>query len=295
MVSPFSTQSGPSWACDAYDWCAPEGITRLQDLLRDKVPYELAQRQLIATAKLLNGQHGMYVWATGDGKSSVFYLYSLVRPTTMTIVVSPTNALEDDMVRRLKQLDIPAVAINHDSLNKASSSLPPRDLWAEVRNGAANIILLSPEMLLSKNFKKFIQCDSVRARLALFCVDECHLVDEWGLDFRKAYGQISDTIPWLPTWTTRCGLTATLEPGRQTQAVTRALGFHDGNFFLNRRDCERYNINVVLCPVQHAYTTDEFRDLDWIIPPSMKSAADIPKTLIYCETIDLGHRLTAYL
>lgn len=103
MVSLKSTQSGPLWANDRYNWCAPEGIARLQSLLQGKVPYEVAERQLIATARLLMGQHGLYVWATGEGKSSVFYLYSFVRPQAMTVVVAPTNALEDDLVRVLSR------------------------------------------------------------------------------------------------------------------------------------------------------------------------------------------------
>lgn len=150
-------------------------------------------------------------------------------------------------------------------------------------------------MLLTKCFKEVIQDVNIRPRLALFCVDECHLVDEWNADFRKAYGSIADIIPWLPPWTTRLALTATLEPGRQTSVVTKALGFCDGNFYLDHRDCERYNIDIVLRKVQHAYTTNEFHDLDWVVPFDIKCAADVPKTLIYCETIDLGHRLVMYL
>ncbi|KAI0683961.1 P-loop containing nucleoside triphosphate hydrolase protein [Cytidiella melzeri] len=276
MRSSNLTATRPLWADHtAYDWEAPEGIAQLQHLLCSKVPYELAERQLICTAKLLKGQHIACVWATGDGKSSVFYLYSLVRPQTMTIVVAPTNALEEDMVNRLQRLGITAVAINRDALNTAESAPEPYDLWAAVKDGTFNIVLLSPEMLKSKRFKEVIQYANVRSCLGLFCVDECHLIDEWGADFRQAYGLIAETIPWLPTWTARLGLTATLEPGRQTDVVMKALGFHDSNFFLDRRDCERHNVDIIFRPVEYTSTTDEFHDLDWLIPPNVNSAAEI--------------------
>lgn len=99
MAHSYSTVPKPVWARDTFDWCAPEGLVHLQDILQDKVLYQLTQHQLVCTAKLLMDQNMGCVWATGEGKTSVFYLYTLVRPTALSIVVSPTNALENDMVR----------------------------------------------------------------------------------------------------------------------------------------------------------------------------------------------------
>ena len=100
MLSPSLDSVQPAWVNNnGYDWTATTGISRLEDLLQPQLPYTPAPHQLMSTAKILMGQNVMCVWATGEGKSSVFYLHSLIRECTMTIVVSPTNALEDDMVR----------------------------------------------------------------------------------------------------------------------------------------------------------------------------------------------------
>ncbi|KAI0682892.1 hypothetical protein BC835DRAFT_1311329 [Cytidiella melzeri] len=81
-----------------YDWHTPEGIAQLQERLRPKLPWEPnIDLQLKPLAKLLMGKHGLVISATGDGKLAIFYTYSLMRPDTMTIVIAPTNALEDDM------------------------------------------------------------------------------------------------------------------------------------------------------------------------------------------------------
>ncbi|KAI0781600.1 P-loop containing nucleoside triphosphate hydrolase protein, partial [Irpex lacteus] len=286
----------PQWVTNnKVDWCAPAGIKQLKELLCPQLPYEPAEHQLISTARILMGQHIMCVWATGEGKSSVFYMHALARRGTLTFVVAPTNALEADMVQRLQRMGITAVAVNRDTVNAAAKQRPARDLWAEVRKGSYRVVLLSPEMLQTDAFKGAITDSGVRMRLAIFCVDECHLIDEWGRDFRTAYGAIKDTIPWLPTWTVRVGLTATLEPGRQTSAVMEALGFTDSNSHLDRRDCERRNIDIIFRPVQHSISTNEFLDLDELISPNLEKAADVPKTLIYCETIELGHRVAVYL
>ncbi|KAI0700165.1 P-loop containing nucleoside triphosphate hydrolase protein [Cytidiella melzeri] len=219
----------------------------------------------------------------------------------MTIVVAPTNALEDDMVRNLAKLNISAIALNSEALESATLAnihLPTaerRDLWKEAREGQYRILLMSPEMLQTKSFRIFIENANVHERLALFVVDECHLVDEWGADFRKAYGEIHRTIPWLPPGTARLGLTATLEPQRQTDVITKALGFQHGNFFLERRDCERRNVDIVMRTIEYTHTTEYFRDLDWLVPADTAVVADIDKTLLYCETISQGHKIVKYL
>ncbi len=138
MTPPNLNSTQPDWADNYnFDWTSPTGLTRLEELLRPQLPYKPAPHQLVSTAKILVGQHVMCIWATGEGKSSVFYLHALARRGTLTIVVSPTNILEADMVRvtaiyrlyiltdslmvcysqfqRLERMGITAVAINRDT------------------------------------------------------------------------------------------------------------------------------------------------------------------------------------
>lgn len=95
----MSTAPSSDWAeRGRYDWSSPAGINRLRETLRAKLPFEPASFQLENTARLLMGKNVLCITATGDGKSALFYMYTLVRPDTMTIVISPTNALEEDIV-----------------------------------------------------------------------------------------------------------------------------------------------------------------------------------------------------
>ena len=82
-----------------YNWVTEPGLQRLRALLEHKLPYIPEDWQVEGTARLLVGDDLLCVSATGDGKSALFYMYSLVRSDTITIVLSPTNALELDMVR----------------------------------------------------------------------------------------------------------------------------------------------------------------------------------------------------
>ncbi|KAI0684883.1 hypothetical protein BC835DRAFT_1310324, partial [Cytidiella melzeri] len=162
-----------------YDWHTTNGIAQLQKQLQPKLLWDpKVDFQLKPSAKLMMGEHGLVISATCDGKSAIFYTYLLMRPDTMTIVVVPKNALEDDMVRNLAKLNISAIALNSKALESttlANIHLPTaerRDLWKDAREGQYRILLMSPEMLQTKSFRIFIENANVREHLALFVVDE---------------------------------------------------------------------------------------------------------------------------
>ncbi|KAI0069398.1 hypothetical protein K474DRAFT_1580022, partial [Panus rudis PR-1116 ss-1] len=174
-----------------------------------------------------------------------------------------------------------------------------RNLWEEAASGKYQVILFSPETLshatTSSEFHKFITNEDVLKMLGIFAVDEMHLVNQWGKDFRKAYGQIKTVRAYLPEWTSFLALTATLEPGAETKDVLDSLGFEVGRFHFERRDCERYNISIITREIKYTISGAEFRDLDWLIPADIETPSDVPKTLLYCESIEFGHRVVRYL
>lgn len=98
-----STSQPPShssdWATrEQSDWTSTQGNEELRKIITACVPYRPADFQIQNTARLLQGQDVLCVSATGDGKSALLYMYPMARPDTITMVVSPTNALEGDMV-----------------------------------------------------------------------------------------------------------------------------------------------------------------------------------------------------
>lgn len=41
-------------------------------------------------------------------------------------------------------------------------------------------------------------------------------------------------------------------------------------------------------------TATTFPDLDWVVPETVAVASDVPKTLVYCDQIELTHRVARY-
>jgi len=89
--------------------------------------------------------------------------------------------------------------------------------------------------------------EAVRCRLGELTVDEVHLLDEWGADFRVAYQEISTPCARIPDHAAIVALSATFEPGRQYEACIHALRLKFKNFHLEKRDCERRNVDLITC------------------------------------------------
>ena len=190
---------------------------------------------------------------------------------------------------------LPAVAINEDSLREAASQTPPRDLFKEALEWKWALVIVSPEMLVSPGFNHVLANHSFQQHLSLVFIDECHLVDEQGSDFRPSYKLIgllrsrtSTRIPWV-------GATATLAPGKPFNAVTESLGFHVGHYTHHALPIDNHQICYIPKILQYPVSGTSFLDLAWLIPPSIASPSEITKTLIFCETIKLGSRVCNFL
>jgi superfamily II DNA helicase RecQ len=194
----------------------------------------------------------------------------------------------------MQKKNISSIAINSDTLTEASLASPARDLWAEAKTGMHLLILIDPEMMKSREYQTFISDKNVRSRLSQFTVDELHVADEWGVDLRKDFQDISTIRARLPDHTTFVGLSASIEPGRQYEACVKLMGFRPG-YHLEKRDCERHNVALIMRAIKYTCSGVVFLDLDWLIPPGITRASDAPKSLLFVQSIEQGHRVVQYL
>lgn len=150
-------------------------------------------------------------------------------------------------------------------------------------------------MLITPRFNELLTDGSFRQHLSLVFVDECHLVDEQGSDFRPCYkligllrSRIPTSIPWV-------AVSATLPPGKCFDAVMESLGFHINHYIHHTLPIDNHHICYIPKILQYPVSGTSFLDLAWLIPPSTVYPYDITKTLIFCETIELGRRVYSFL
>ncbi|KAH7902761.1 P-loop containing nucleoside triphosphate hydrolase protein [Hygrophoropsis aurantiaca] len=128
----------------------------------------------------------------------------------------------------------------------------------EVRRCRWSVSLWSPEKLTSSGADAVIRDETFRRNLALYGVDETHVVYIWGASFRAAYRQIGLVHKRLPKHVPLVAVTATLVPGAEQNELTHGLG------------------------------GDTFPDIAWVLDAG-------EKVVLYCKTIELAFRVALYL
>ncbi|KAJ7490551.1 hypothetical protein FB451DRAFT_621844 [Mycena latifolia] len=112
--------------------------------------------------------------------------------------------------------------------------------------------LFDSEHLHGKEWRIIAEHPIFRARIFYAAVNEVHLINEWGIEFRLAFKTIGLFLRGcFPSWISLIDLSATLAPGQPTTAVCESLGLYGGNFHLIRRTNERPNVQFIMHTLQH--------------------------------------------
>ncbi|KAE9387374.1 P-loop containing nucleoside triphosphate hydrolase protein [Gymnopus androsaceus JB14] len=172
-------------------------------------------------------------------------------------MVSPLIALQDEQVNTFKdEFKLDAVAVN-----SSHGGCSP-ELMANVNGGKWQIVIISPEMLLSKRFiDGVLRNAEFRKRILKVAVDEAHVVSHWGDGFRKKYGELGMVRALLPPGVPMLAMSATL-PARVP------------------------NVSLVVRAIENPLNS--YRDLDFIIPSNICSNEQIPKTFLYADNVIKG-------
>jgi RecQ family ATP-dependent DNA helicase len=136
------------------------------------------------------------VMRTGGGKSLLFMLPASVGDAGTTVVVTPLLALKQDMQRRCRQLGINCVEWK-------GGQRPLQD---------ASIILVTPESAISKAFMNYMRHLQGMDRLDRIVIDECHVLLNTRLSFRKQLQKLQKLIQFTVQMVL---LTATLPPSKE--------------------------------------------------------------------------------
>ncbi|KAJ3816908.1 P-loop containing nucleoside triphosphate hydrolase protein, partial [Lentinula raphanica] len=163
------------------------------------------------------------------------------------------------------------------------------DLWTRVIDDTAlDVLLLSPEQLITEEFAKLLKDDSFCIRLYALSIDEIHLLLTWGKSFRKSFQQIGLVRSRLPDNVVMIGLTATMQGGMALKSVCQFLGLRDNEYHLIRRSNQRHDIQMVFREVRSSIEGDSFPELQWILRRKRN-------TVIFCRSILIGYRIHKYL
>ncbi len=203
------------------------------DILRTVYGFDaFLGRQAEVIDHVTAGGDALLLAPTGGGKSLCYQIPALLREGT-GIVVSPLIALMQDQVAALRQLGVRAAF-----LNSTLSAQEQRDVAAQLRTGALDLLYLAPERLVRQDTLDLLAA----TRPAIIAIDEAHCVSQWGHDFRPEYLQLdilAERFPGVP----RLACTATAD-ARTRKEIVANLKLAGGQVFATGFD--RPNIRYLV-------------------------------------------------
>ena len=189
---------------------------------------------------ILCGKDVIGVLPTGYGKSIVFQLLPYIyeyhsEKESMVLVVAPLNALIEDQVKYLRGKGLSAGALHtkktspikekpelseyefeSNSETECSDSEQTQDSddveLRSVENGKFRLLFLHPEGFIScRKGRNILMSDVYQNKVACCVIDEAHLVQEWGEEFRTDFRKLSQLRAIFPL-TPMLALTASAPP-----------------------------------------------------------------------------------
>ncbi|KAJ7437768.1 P-loop containing nucleoside triphosphate hydrolase protein [Mycena latifolia] len=250
--------------------------------------HDLHSHQLLGIEAQLQMRDALVHAGTGSGKITIAAGPHAHETSVgkVTLMISPLIALHDEQVETFREeFKLKAMAVN------SSNGGCKTEVLEKIVRGEYQIVLISPEMVLSRRFiRHVLRSTEFGRRILSVVVDEAHVVSHWGALFRKKYGTLGMLRAFLPRGTPVVALSATL-PARIRNDVLSKLQFSKDYINIDVGN-DRPNVSLVVRAMQHPLHT--YADLDFIVA-GIKSRTDIKKTFIYADNIATGVEIIDHL
>ncbi|KAJ7026664.1 P-loop containing nucleoside triphosphate hydrolase protein [Mycena alexandri] len=265
-------------------------LVGLADLMRAKFesPHRARQYQMDGIEAQLQMRDVLVHAGTGMGKTTIA-AGPHAHPSSagkVTLMISLLIALHDEQVETFQdEFKLKATAVN------SSNGGCKVEVLQEIVRGDYQIVLISPEMALSRRFiREVLRNTDFGRRIMSVVVDEAHVVSHWGASFCKKYGTLGMIRAFLPRGTPVVALSATL-PARIRNDVLSKLQFGQDYANIDVGN-DRPKVSIVVRGIHYPLNT--YADLDFIVA-GIRTKEDIKKTFIYADNIATGVKIIDHL
>jgi ATP-dependent DNA helicase RecQ len=238
------------------------------------------------SALVATGRRTLVVQRTGWGKSAVYFVATALlraRGAGPTVIISPLLALMRNQVDAAGRAGIRARTINSANAQEWDQ------LYAEVADGRADVLLVSPERLNNPGFRDQV-LPQLTAAAGLIVIDEAHCISDWGHDFRPDYRRIRTLLHALPPGIPVLATTATAN-ARVTRDVAEQLGAGQdpGGVLVLRGALDRESLHLAVVSLPSAH-----QRLAWLA--ARFADGGLPGSgIVYTLTVAAAYETAAFL
>ncbi len=231
-------------------------------------------------------RRALVVQRTGWGKSAVYFVATALlraRGAGPTVIVSPLLALMRNQVEAASRAGIHARTVNSANNEEWDT------VYAEVADGRADVLLVSPERLNNPGFRDQV-LPKLTAAAGLIVIDEAHCISDWGHDFRPDYRRIRTLLRALPPGIPVLATTATAN-ARVTHDVAEQLGAGQdpGDVLVLRGSLDRESLHLAVVSLPGAH-----QRLGWLA--ARLADGGLPGSgIVYTLTVAAAYETAAFL
>ncbi|KAL4236165.1 hypothetical protein ACF0H5_004551 [Mactra antiquata] len=197
----------------------------------------LKPKQIECFIYILSGRDVIVNLPVGYGKSLIYQLLPGImkkkgRRKTVVLVVSPLNIIQEEQLKFLESRSVSACRLPY-------SDYDSKEDLSKIADGHFSVLFAHPEALLNtESGNLLLQDPSFIDKVAAVTIDECHIVEEWGAEFRTAFKKLK-TLPAIFSGVPFIALSGTLTK-HQLRTIPSTLGLLSPAIVQETPD--RYNI-----------------------------------------------------
>ncbi|XP_076108871.1 ATP-dependent DNA helicase Q1-like [Mytilus galloprovincialis] len=265
-----------------------------------KITYPLKDKQIETLKALDLGNDCISILPTGYGKSLIFQMLPWVLMKDepgIVIVICPLTSIMQDQVMTLKEKGIRTsfvnlqgtVAYSYNSDNEDSDESKPQTVNMEmIKSGDIEILYSHPEAMFTPVLSRILRRKVFQQKVCCIAVDEVHMIEEWGEDFRPKFKQIGELTALFPN-AAHLAVTATATPSC-IQSLSKILQYINPTIIKVNPD----RPNLFLEIKTRLSNLQKFSKYDDIVVPlaqELKTKREkFPLTIVYVESLEaLGY------
>src|SRR5436305_2274109 len=248
--------------------------------LKHLYPFEPREKQVEAIYSLIFLRIDLILIAkTSFGKSVVLQAPSTIVPDSITIVIIPLNKVGEEQLSKISSLPAAKPCL-------ITSDVISEKLLSEVQEGKYTHVLIGPELAISPAFSRVCTTPVFQQKVAFVAVDEAHLVQQWGSEFRPTYAHLSLLRSHLPPDIPWFNYSATLDAAT-LEELKQIVGFSE-DVQLIRTCVDRSEICYIVEKIEPR-KVKSFESLYFILDNSVDDEAkptpsQIPKTVVFIDS-----------